>query len=90
MKKTVEQVDAEIAALEALKPLSKRYSAFGDDNHAAIDIQIAALKKRWSYDDVNDIVNDSALHNDATDAVAWRLGELEDVESLAKEYAHLK
>ena len=46
------EIDAEIAALKAIKPRVPERSFFGDDNHAAIDAQIAVLTERMSVDDV--------------------------------------
>ena len=43
-RKTEEQISAEIAALVALKPKVRQRTAFGDDNHAAIDAQLAVLR----------------------------------------------
>lgn len=50
--RTTLEIDAEIAALKALKPRVRERSFFGDDNHAAIDAQIAVLTERMSMDDV--------------------------------------
>lgn len=48
--KTAEQINAEIAALLAQRPKVRKHSAFGDDNHAAIDAQLAVLRDRMSSD----------------------------------------
>lgn len=50
--KTDAQIDSEIAALKALKPTVRQRTAFGDDNHAAIDAQIDVLLKRMNTDEV--------------------------------------
>jgi hypothetical protein len=52
--KTDEQIKAEIAALHELKPKLPRISGFGDDNHAAIDAQIAVLTERMTRDQVRE------------------------------------
>jgi hypothetical protein len=43
-KRTQEQVNVEIAALEACKSYVPRYSAFRDDNHEQLDLQIEELQ----------------------------------------------
>lgn len=57
-RKTQEQIDAEVAALVAVKPKVRETNAFGDDNHAAIDAQLAVLRERMSHDDVYDAYGD--------------------------------
>lgn len=56
--KTDEQINAEIEALKAVKPSVRKVSAFGDDNHEAIDAQIRVLTERMSLDDVYDAWGD--------------------------------
>lgn len=50
--KTDEEIADEISALQALKPRLRRHNHFGDDNHAAIDAQIAVLAERMTRDQV--------------------------------------
>jgi hypothetical protein len=50
--KTDEEISAEIEQLRALKPKVQQYSAFGDDNHATIDAQIAVLAESLTADQV--------------------------------------
>lgn len=50
--RTTQEINAEIAALKAIKPSVRERSFFGDDNHAAIDAQIAVLTERMSMDEV--------------------------------------
>jgi len=57
-RKTEDQINAEIAALVALKPKVRERTAFGDDNHAAIDAQLAVLRERMSSDEVYDAYGD--------------------------------
>jgi hypothetical protein len=52
MRKTEEQINAEIAALMKIKPNVRERTIFGDDNHAAIDAQVAVLRDRMSSDKV--------------------------------------
>lgn len=56
--KTEEQINAEIAALLALKPTVRERTAFGDDNHAAIDAQLAVLRKRMGSAEVHSAYGD--------------------------------
>lgn len=49
-KPTSKAIAAEIAKLKALKPKVRRYSFFGDDNHAMIDAQIEVLEKDMDDD----------------------------------------
>jgi hypothetical protein len=48
----------EIQRLEAIKSRVRRYTAFNDDNHAAIDAQIQVLVGRLSLNDIYDSWND--------------------------------
>jgi hypothetical protein len=57
-RKTEEQINAEIAVLVALKPKVRQRTAFGDDNHAAIDTQLAVLRERMSSDEMYDAYGD--------------------------------
>lgn len=60
IKPTDDQVVAEIALLQELKPKVRQRSAFGDDNHAAIGAQIDVLQDRMSMDDVYDSYGEEA------------------------------
>jgi hypothetical protein len=44
--KTEIEIDAEVAALRALRPNIRPYSAFGDDNRAALDACVLVLVQR--------------------------------------------
>ena len=50
--KTDTEVQQEIANLIAIKPRIPQFSAFGDNNHAAIDAQLAVLRERLTRDEV--------------------------------------
>lgn len=43
-KRTQEEIEAEIKALEACKAYIPRETAFGDDNHRNVDLQIEELR----------------------------------------------
>ena len=57
-RKTEDQINAEVAALKALKPTIRERTAFGDDNHAAIEAQISVLRERMGSDEVYDAYGD--------------------------------
>ena len=68
MKRTDEEIAAEIAKLHGLKDRIRQVSAFGDSNRTAIEAQIETLEHEWDEDDVYtefatdaDNVLDSAL-----------------------------
>lgn len=58
--KTDAQIEAEIAALEAIKPGVRERTFFGDDNHAAIDAQIRVLRERMDSGKLHDVFGDPA------------------------------
>lgn len=64
--KTTVEIEAEIAALEALKPNVRHFTFFNDDNHAAIDAQIHVLRERLTSDGVHEAFGDPAefMHGD--------------------------
>lgn len=87
-KPTNEQIAAEIAALKKMKPSVCKTTAFGDDNHAAIDAQIAVLEERLTDGKIYDRyepTGDSDIDHDegrgdgvlssAIDAQQWRDGD---------------
>ena|ERR1035437_8595417 len=81
MKPTEEQIAAEILWLETHKSRIPRETAFGDDNHAAIDAQIAALRERMTEDEILDGGAaggkdwDNREMENARDAALWMEGE---------------
>jgi len=52
--KTRYEIRDEINALREIKPTVRRFTAFGDDNWAAIDVQIDALDGEWNISDADD------------------------------------
>jgi hypothetical protein len=76
--KTKQQVDAEIAALEACKAYAPKNSYFGDDNHRNIDLQIEAL--RGEIDTTADEWNDFSTEEQSTiqSALDWQMGFIKD------------
>lgn len=52
--KTAAEITAEFDKLVDLKPKVRRFTAFGDDNHQAIEAQLEVLDKRLSKDEIYD------------------------------------
>ncbi len=52
-KKTLKQILAEIETLSDMKESVRRFSAFGDDNKAAIEAQILVLQENLSFEDID-------------------------------------
>jgi hypothetical protein len=81
--KTEEQIAAEVSALEAVKPKLREFTAFGDNNHAAVDAQLAVLRQRMDHDDVYDAYGDEESEDfdqytldAALNAHDWMVGTL--------------
>ena len=88
MKPTIEQVQAEVAALKAMKPKIRRRTAFGDDNHAAVEVQIRVLEGGLDDDDIYGRWDmDEYLLDSAIAAYNWR--EYGDEEPPSKDWEGL-
>ena len=87
---TDDQITEEILALINVKQLVKPRTAFGDDNHAAIDAQREVLAERLSMDAIYDRFGSDEEDEDAFDDIfdqhaldaalearAWMSGERE-------------
>lgn len=85
-KPTAKAIAAEVAKLKALKPNVKRYTFFGDDNHAAIDAQIQVLEQNLSDDDIGRRFN-GEVQSEAFNARNWLDGDAD--EALSKGWAEL-
>ncbi len=59
--KTTAEIEAEIAALTAMKPTVRKFSAFGDDHHQAIDAQVETLTERLDANAVHDSFGEEAM-----------------------------
>jgi len=71
------EIDKQIVSLEALKEKVIPATAFGDDNIAAIDAQIQALREDFDEDDCYQEWPDDEdlrLRDNALEAVAWVCG----------------
>ena len=82
--KTNEQIDAEIAALNEMKPSVRHRSAFGDDNHEAIEAQLSVLRERMDTDEIYDTWGDEDTDefaqnvlDEALAARHWLIGDEE-------------
>ena len=54
MQPTPEEVQAEIKKLKEMKPKVRHHTGFGDDNWAAIEVQIRVLEQLLDADDIYD------------------------------------
>lgn len=83
MKKTPEEIAAQIAGLEKMKLNIPPRSLFGDDNHGPIDAQIAVLKgektpKSFYVDESAEEYEpgDNDIYFDAEQAADWINGKV--------------
>ena len=86
--KTQKEIDAQIAALNEVRPRVKPYSFFGDDNLAKLDAQVRVLEEDLDEDDVGEEWpedDEMDIRTAADDAVTWRDGE-SDIENLADDW----
>jgi hypothetical protein len=79
--RTDEEIDAEVATLREMKPRVRRFSGFGDDHHAAIELQILVLEERMDTDEINDQYEDADENNHAYECVQWMEGDVEEAPS---------
>lgn len=87
--RTKEQIEQEVKKLEEIKPKVRQFSVFGDDNHAAIEVQIAVLKGELNENGIfNKYEDNDHLRDNGLEALAW-MQEESEVESLAEEWATL-
>jgi hypothetical protein len=59
--RTPEEISTEITKLKGLKDSIPKKSFFGDDNHAAVDVQIQVLEQLMSNNDVYDTWGDDEI-----------------------------
>jgi hypothetical protein len=83
--KTEAEIKAEIAALQEIKPKVRRYSAFGDDHHAAIDLQIHVLELDLDWSDIEEYAGEE--YDAASETIQWREGSA--TESLVENWRPL-
>ena len=82
-KKTIEKT---LKRLKKIQPKVRHYSAFGDDNHAAIFAQIAVLEGT-APDEYNRAGIEMEIYEAAVQAQEWLDGEVE--ENLADDWEAL-
>lgn len=80
MKQTQESITAEIAKLKEMKPRVRAKTAFGDDNHRAIETQIRVLSERMTSDEADEKYGEAVDHirDNAMEAAHWLDGESSD------------
>lgn len=59
--RTTQEIESEVATLRDLRAKVRKFTSFGDDNHAAIDAQIEVLSDRMSLDQVYDKYGEEAF-----------------------------
>jgi hypothetical protein len=72
--KSPKQIAAEADRLMAMKPNIPRYTAFGDNNHAAIDAQVDVLTHDWDEDEIN---LRTQFEDEEEDDSKWKLHQQE-------------
>lgn len=74
-ERTQKEIDAEIKALEACKQYIPKVTAFGDDNHHRVDLQIEYL--RGDIDITADEFEEYSHDEQSTimDADSWKTGD---------------
>ena len=86
--RTPGQIQAEIEALQEVKPKVREFTYFGDSNHEAIELQIAVLKGEVSEDGLYDEYGGDNTHllDAGREAIDWLEGI---AETLAEEWLDL-
>jgi len=91
--RTAEEIKQAIEQLKEIKPKVRKMTAFGDDNHAAIEAQILVLTETMTEDQIwdewpEDSNSHERIRDNALDAYNWMTGErdilVEDWRPLAK------
>ena len=77
---TAKQIKKEADKLAKMKPQVRRTTAFGDDNHEAIDAQIRVLDEDMNEDEIYGEWegDENRLRDNALEARRWMDGESED------------
>ena len=90
----LEEISAEIAGLQEIKPRVRRCSFFGDDHHAAIDAQIQVLEGRMDETEIHDEQEKmgwpQSVLDAALDARSWLDGEYVDAASPVESWKELR
>lgn len=87
--RTKDEIDAEAARLEAMKPTVRKCSGFGDNHHNAIDAQVQVLREGMSNDDIFDAWGDEEIDefeqnvlDAAIQAQDWMRGDTDEAPSV--------
>jgi len=83
--KTKEEIKKQIEALKAVRPKIVPKSAFGDDNLARLDAQVAVLEGLMDDDDIWDRWDDEDIISISLDARQWLDGNSK-IEDLAEDW----
>ncbi len=86
---TPEDVSAEIEKLRSMKNSVRHFTAFNDDNHAAIETQIEVLEKDLTTDAIHSRWDVDYLREAARDARDWKDGRLAAGDTLSGAWAEL-
>jgi hypothetical protein len=82
VRKTPDEVTAEIAALSVIKPKLPKMNFFGEDNHNKVDIQIEVLHGDVDGEQFEDMVDNGewtdSERDEAQSALDWMEGYSED------------
>jgi len=80
-KPTANQISSEMKALREMKPRVRKETAFGEDNHAAIEAQIQVLGGALDLDDMDEKLDDDEwtqyAFDSAREALEWMEGDEE-------------
>jgi hypothetical protein len=82
--KTNKEIDEQIKKLKAVRPKIVPRSAFGDDNLAKLDAQVAVLEGFMDEDEICDTYENEVLQS-ALDAYEWKFGRSE-INNLAEDW----
>lgn len=76
--KTAKEIAEEVKALRELKPKVRKFTAFGDNNHDAIDVQLLVLEQDMDEDEIYGHGWSTDQESNAMEALAWKNGEAEE------------
>lgn len=83
MAPSYDEIQAEVAKLKEMRPNVRHYTAFGDNNHAAIWAQINVMEEDLDEDDVYSFYDDNEhVLGAALAAWEWLCGTENDAPSI--------
>ena len=92
-KPTPEEIKKELAVLKELKPNIRQFTAFGEDNRAAMEAQIVVLEKNLTEDQIDKRFTadaDYSISSEAHAARDWLDGCYDGEEALSKDWEVLR